>query len=191
MTTTYQPSGDLAPRNDARSRRGSATALAGGSLLAAAALSMHLRGGVENVEFVRRVEDAPGLWLTGHVLMAVGGVLLVLGLIAVPGLAHGRGHRAVAIGAGLSAVGAASTASEISRMDRWPTFWLATSRMSSLCRSRNSSSPSRCSPQCRCRVFCCRSECWCLAAGCSIRERCPHRRPFLCWSLRSRFSWVT
>jgi hypothetical protein len=110
MTTTYQPGGNLAAPNDARPRRGSATALAGGSLLAAAALSVHLRGGVADVEFVRRVEDAPELWLTGHVLMAVGGVLLVLGLIAVPGLARGRGHRAVAIGAGLSAVGAASSA---------------------------------------------------------------------------------
>jgi hypothetical protein len=112
MTTTYQPGGgELAASRDARSRRGSATALAGGSLLAAAALSMHLRGGVEGVAFVRRVEDAPGVWLTGHVLMAVGGILLVLGLIAVPGLAHGRrGHGAVAIGAGLSAGGAASNA---------------------------------------------------------------------------------
>ena len=44
---------------------------------------MHLRGGVASVEFVRRVEEAPGVWLTGHVLMAVGGVLLVLGLIAI------------------------------------------------------------------------------------------------------------
>ncbi|MEJ7753256.1 MAG: hypothetical protein WKF46_09955 [Candidatus Limnocylindrales bacterium] len=110
MTTTYQPGGGLAAPNEVRSRRGPAAALAGGSLLAAAALSMHLRGGVVNVEFVHRVEDAPDLWLTAHALMAVGGILLVLGLIAVPGLAHGRGHRAVAVGAGLAAVGAASTA---------------------------------------------------------------------------------
>jgi hypothetical protein len=110
MTTTYPAGGDLAAPNNVRSRRGSAAALAGGSLLAAAALSVHLRGGVESVDFVRRVENAPGLWLTGHVLMAVGGILLALGLVAVPGLAHGRGRRAVAVGAGLSAVGAASTA---------------------------------------------------------------------------------
>ena len=110
MTTTYQAGGDLAAPNDVRQRRGSAAALAGGSLLTAAALSVHVRGGVADVEFVRRVEDAPGLWLTGHVLMAVGGIVLVLGLIAVPRLAHRRGRRAVAVGTGLSAVGAASTA---------------------------------------------------------------------------------
>lgn len=110
MTTTYQPGGALAAHDDAGRHRASATALAAGSLLAAAALSMHLRGGVASVEFVRRVEEAPGVWLTGHVLMAVGGVLLVLGLIAVPRLARGRGHRSVAVGTGLSAVGAASTA---------------------------------------------------------------------------------
>lgn len=111
MTTTHQPGGDLAAPNDVRSRWGSATALAGGAVLAAVALSLHLRGGApESVEFVGRVEAAPGVWLTGHVLMAVGGILLVLGMIAVPGLVHGRGRRAVAVGAGLSAVGAASTA---------------------------------------------------------------------------------
>ena len=121
MTTTYQPGGDLAATSDVRQRRGFAAALAAGSLLTAAALSVHVRGGVANVEFVRRVEDAPGLWLTGHVLMAVGGILLVLGLIAVPGLAHRRGRRAVAVATGLSAVGAASTALAISRTDRWPT----------------------------------------------------------------------
>lgn len=111
MTTTYQPGGDLVAPNDVRSRWGSATALAGGGVLAAVALSVHLRGGgPESVEFVRRVEAAPGVWLTGHVLMAVGGILLLLGMIAVPGLVHGRGRRAVAVGAGLSAVGAAAVA---------------------------------------------------------------------------------
>jgi len=111
MTTTYQPDGGLAAPNGVRSRWGSAAALAGGSILAAVALSLHLRGGApESVEFVRRVEAAPGVWMTGHVLMAVGGILLLLGLIAVPGLVHERGRRAVAVGAGLSAVGAASTA---------------------------------------------------------------------------------
>lgn len=59
MTTTHQPGGDLAAPNDVRSRWGSATALAGGGVLAAAALSLHLRGGApESVEFVRRVEAA-------------------------------------------------------------------------------------------------------------------------------------
>lgn len=111
MTTTYQPGGDLVAPNGVRSRWGSATALAGGGVLAAVALSVHLRGGgPDSVEFVRRVEAAPGVWLTGHVLMAVGGILLLLGVIAVPGLVHGRGRRAVVVGAGLSAVGAASTA---------------------------------------------------------------------------------
>ena len=42
--------------------------------------------------------------------MAVGGILLVLGLIAVPGLVHGRGRRAVMVGTGMGVVGAASTA---------------------------------------------------------------------------------
>jgi hypothetical protein len=71
---------------------------------------MHLRGGVDDVAFVRRVEEAPQTWLTGHVLMAVGSILLLLGLLAVPGLVHGRGRRVVLVGTGLSAVGAAATA---------------------------------------------------------------------------------
>jgi hypothetical protein len=111
MTTTYQPGGDLAAQNEVRSRWGSATALTGGAVLAAVALSLHLRGGApESVEFVRRVEAAPEVWITGHVLMAVGGILLVLGMTAVPGLVHGRGRRTVVVGAGMCAVGAASSA---------------------------------------------------------------------------------
>ncbi len=111
MTTTYQPGGDVTAPSDVRSRRGSATALAGGAVLAAVALSLHLRGGApESVEIVRRVEAAPGVWLTGHVIMAVGGILLLLGLIAVPGLVHGRGRRAVVVATGMCVVGAASSA---------------------------------------------------------------------------------
>lgn len=110
MATTHQQGGNLEATNVVRPRPAHAAALAGGALLAAAALSMHQRGGVGDVEFVRRVEDAPGLWLTGHAVMGVAGILLVLGLAAVPGLVHGRGHRAVAIGSALAAVGAASTA---------------------------------------------------------------------------------
>lgn len=110
MTTTYRPAAELATQGDVRSRRGSAAALAAGTVLAAVALTLHLRGGIDDVTFVRRVEQTPELWLTGHVAMAVGGVLLLLGLVAVPRLARGRGRRAVAVGAGLSAVGAVSTA---------------------------------------------------------------------------------
>lgn len=110
MTTTYHSDRDLAAQDDVRPRRGSATALAVGTLLAAVALSLHLRGDIADLEFVHRVEEAPGLWLTGHVLMAVAGMLLLLGMVAVPALARGRGRRAVAIGAGMSAVGAASNA---------------------------------------------------------------------------------
>lgn len=110
MTTTYQPDGGVAAAKERRPPRGAAAALAAGSLFSAAALSMHLRGGVDDVAFARRVEDAPEWWLTGHVLMAVGGVLLLLGMLAVPRLVQGRGRRAVAVGAGMSAVGAASTA---------------------------------------------------------------------------------
>jgi hypothetical protein len=111
MTTTYRPGAELAAPDEVRSQRGAAAALAGGSLLSAVALSLHLRGGApESVDFARRVEAAQGAWLTGHVLMAVGGIMLLLGLIAVPRLVHGRGRRAVVVGAGLSAVGAASSA---------------------------------------------------------------------------------
>jgi hypothetical protein len=111
MTTTYQRGDDLATPNDVRPRWGSAMALAGGAVLAAVALSLHLRGGApESIEFVRRVEAAPGVWVTGHVLMAVGGILLVLGLIAVSGLVHGRGRRAVVVGTGMCVIGAASSA---------------------------------------------------------------------------------
>jgi len=81
-----------------------------GGLLTALALAMHLRGGVEDVAFVRRVEAAPDVWLTGHVLMGIGGIVLLLGLTAVPGLVRGRGRRAVAVGTTLAAVGAASSA---------------------------------------------------------------------------------
>lgn len=110
MTTTQQPENELTTPEEVRSRPGSAAALAGGTALSAVALTMHLRGGVQDVEFVRRVEAAPEVWLTGHVLMAVGGLLLLLGLIAVPTLTRGRGRRAVVVATGLSAVGAASTA---------------------------------------------------------------------------------
>lgn len=111
MTTTYQPGGDLAAPDEVTSRRASAAALAGGSLLTAIALSLHLRGGApESVEFIRRVEAAPQVWVTGHVLMAVGGMLLVLGLIAVPQLVHRRGRRAVVVGTGMCVIGAASSA---------------------------------------------------------------------------------
>jgi hypothetical protein len=109
MTTQHEPDVDVAV-NASRSRRGPAFALAGGALLSATALALHLRGGVDDVEFVRRVEEGPGVWLTGHVCMAVGGVLLLLGLIAVPSLVRDRGRRAVAIGAGMSAVGAVASA---------------------------------------------------------------------------------
>lgn len=110
MTTTYEPQDDTAARPNARPHRARAVALAVGGLLTAAALAMHLRGGVEDVAFVRRVEAAPDVWLAGHVLMGVGGILFVLGLAAVPSLVRGRGRRAVVVGASLSGVGAASTA---------------------------------------------------------------------------------
>lgn len=111
MTTTYQRGNELPVRTPSTgARRGPAAALAGGALLAGVALSMHLRGGVDDVAFVRRVEDAPQAWLTGHVLMAVGGLLLLIGLLAVPSLVRGRGRRVVLVGTTLSAVGAAATA---------------------------------------------------------------------------------
>lgn len=110
MTTTYQQDGGLTAAREAVGRRGPAAALAGGAVLASTALAMHLRGGVDDVAFVRRVEEAPHTWLAGHVLMAVGGILLLLGLLAVPALVHGRGRRVVLVGTGLSAVGAVGTA---------------------------------------------------------------------------------
>jgi hypothetical protein len=110
MTTTHQPESALTTPDNARPHRGAAMALAAGGVLAATALSMHLRGGGAELEFARRVEEAPVFWLTGHVFMAVGGVLLFVGLLAVPRLARGRGRRAVAVAAGMSAVGAVSTA---------------------------------------------------------------------------------
>jgi hypothetical protein len=84
--------------------------LAAGAVLCASALAMHLRGGVEDVAFVRRVEASPDVWLAGHVMMGVGGIVLLLGLLAVPRLVRGRGRRAVAVGTTLAAVGAASSA---------------------------------------------------------------------------------
>lgn len=110
MTMTYQADGDVAQRDGRGPRRAAATALAAGTLLVAIALSMHLRGGVEDVEFVHRVEDAPGAWLAGHVLMAVGGILLALGLLAVPHLVRERGRKAVKVAISLSVVGAVASA---------------------------------------------------------------------------------
>jgi hypothetical protein len=110
VTTTYRHDGELAATPGTFIRRGSAAALAGGALLTGTALSMHLRGGVDDVAFVHRVEEAPHTWLTGHVLMAVGSILLLLGLLAVPSLVRGRGRRIVLMGTGLSAVGAVATA---------------------------------------------------------------------------------
>ena len=109
VTTTEQVR-DLTTTHSTRVRRGPAAALSGGAFLVSAALSMHLRGGIDDVAFIRRVEEAPQTWLTGHVLMAFGAILLMLGLLAVPSLVGGRGRRAVLVGTGLSAVGAASTA---------------------------------------------------------------------------------
>lgn len=111
MTTTYRRSDEPATgAQDTGGRAGHAAALAGGALLAATALSMHLRGGVDDVAFVRRVEDSPQVWLTGHVLMALGGLLLLVGLLGLPHLVPGRGRRLVLVGAALSAVGAAASA---------------------------------------------------------------------------------
>lgn len=108
--TTHQPADIAVAPNDIRPRRAAAVALSVGAVLAAAALAMHPRGVAESVEFVHHVEAAPDAWLTGHVLMTVGGILLALGLLAVPGLARGRGRRAVAIGSWVAAIGAVSTA---------------------------------------------------------------------------------
>jgi hypothetical protein len=110
MTTTYQRQDDIESASDARPRRAPAVALAVGAVLCASALAMHLRGGIADVAFVRRVEASPDAWLTGHVLMGVGGILLLLGLTAVPRLVRGRGRRAAAVGTTLAAVGSASSA---------------------------------------------------------------------------------
>lgn len=110
MTTTHRQHEGLAPAQVTRPRRGAAAALAGGALLTSVALSLHPRGGVDDVAFVRRVEEAPQVWLTGHVLMGVGAILLLLGVLAVPALVPGRRRRAVKVGAGLASVGAVGTA---------------------------------------------------------------------------------
>ena len=110
MTTTYQRQDDIESGSDARPRRAPAVALAVGAVLCASALAMHLRGGVDDVAFVRRVEASPDAWLAGHVFMGVGGILLLLGLTAVPRLVRGRGRRVVGVGVTLAGVGAASSA---------------------------------------------------------------------------------
>jgi hypothetical protein len=97
------------PRPTGGSRSGAAVLLVGG-LLVMAALTLHLRGGVEDVAFVRRIEAAPEQWLTAHVLSAVGGVLLALGLPTVLRLSRGRGRVAIRLGVVLAIIGAACTA---------------------------------------------------------------------------------
>jgi hypothetical protein len=109
MTTTYQQ-GETEAASDARAHRAPALALAVGAMLCGSALAMHLRGGVDDVAFVRRVEASPDVWLTGHVFMGIGGIMVLLGLTAVPRLVRGRGRRAVAVGVTLAGVGAASSA---------------------------------------------------------------------------------
>lgn len=111
MTTTHEPESAPTTHDGVQPRRGYAAALAVGTVLAAAALSLHLRGGApESVEFARRVEAASGIWITGHVLMAVGGILVLVGMLAVPGLVHGRGRRVVLVGTSMCVIGAASSA---------------------------------------------------------------------------------
>jgi hypothetical protein len=92
-----------------RARVGPAVLLVG-ALLVAAALSLHLRGGAEDVAFVQRIETVPEQWLIGHVLMAVGAVLLALGFPSVLRLARDRRRIAITVGVTLATVGAACTA---------------------------------------------------------------------------------
>lgn len=96
-------------RPTGRSRSGAVVLLVGG-LLVMAALTLHLRGGVEDVAFVRRIEAAPEQWLIAHVLSAVGGVLLAFGLPTVLRLSRGRGRVAIRLGVILAMLGAACTA---------------------------------------------------------------------------------
>jgi hypothetical protein len=96
-------------RRPGGSRSGVAFLLAGG-VLVAAALTLHLRGGVEDVAFVRRIEAAPEQWLTAHILSAVGGMLLAVGLLTVLRLSRGRGRVAIRLGVVLAIIGAACTA---------------------------------------------------------------------------------
>ena len=113
MMISDQHGNELTAPNDIRTRKGSAMALAGGAVLMATGLSLHLKNIEEEghlIETVGRVAAAPEVWMIGHVLTGVGGILFILGLIAVPALAQGRGRRVVAVGAALTAVGAASMA---------------------------------------------------------------------------------
>jgi hypothetical protein len=104
---SHTPSESLRPTGRARS---GAAALLVGALLVAAALTLHLRGGVEDVAFVRRIEAAPQQWLAAHVFSAVGGVLLALGLPSVLHLSRGRGGAVIRVGVILAIIGAACTA---------------------------------------------------------------------------------
>jgi hypothetical protein len=88
----------------------SAFALLVGGVLVGTGLALHLRGGVADVAFVERVEEAPERWLAGHLAMTVGALLLASGLGAVRRLAVGRGRGTTAVGAGIAAVGATCTA---------------------------------------------------------------------------------
>ena len=110
MTTTFEYGGTSAAAVAAGPRRAAAVALLAGTLLAATALSMHPRGGGADLDFLRHVGEEPTRWLVGHVLMAVGGVLLLLGITAVPALARARGRRLVKASSVLAGIGAVSTA---------------------------------------------------------------------------------
>lgn len=110
MTTTFEHGGPSVAAAAARPRRAAATALLAGALLAATALAMHPRGGGADLDFLRQVEEEPTRWLVGHVVMTVGGVLLLIGFTAVPALARDRARRVVATGAVMAQIGAICTA---------------------------------------------------------------------------------
>lgn len=108
--TVPAPAGPPAGGRATSRNRVAAALLCTGALLAAAALSLHVRGGAENVAFVRRIEAESGQWLAAHVLMAVGGCLLAVALPTLLRLVPGRGRLPTAIGVTLASIGAAATA---------------------------------------------------------------------------------
>ena len=97
----------------ARTRRlAGPVALLVGCVVAMAGMSLHIKGGAEDVSFVRAVAAAPSVWLTSHIMMGIGWGLFAGGVLTALRLVHGRGAKltgaavaVTAVGGGLMALG--------------------------------------------------------------------------------------
>lgn len=82
------------------------SALIAGFVLAAAGMTLHVRGGAPDEDFVRTVAAHSSQWLASHLLMGLGWMLVALGVTTAARMVHGRGAVLTGIGIGVVFVGA-------------------------------------------------------------------------------------